>query len=93
MVYEATAVLDYEAGLHLRPAMLIANALQGHDAEVVVVCNGKEADARSILMLMELCAVDQSVLTIRAQGVDAEAACRAIVALVESKFSEGSNGD
>lgn len=93
MVYEVTAVLDYPAGLHLRPSMLIANALQEHDAEVVIVCNGKEADARSILMLMELCAVDQSELTIRAEGEDAEAACRAVVALVESKFSEDSDGD
>ena len=93
MVHEVQIILDYEAGLHLRPAMLVVSALQAFEAEVVIVCNGKEADARSILKLMELCAVHESGLTIRGEGRDAEQACQAVVRLIRSRFSEGVDGD
>ncbi len=88
MAHEATVVLDYKAGLHLRAAMLIVRTAQEFDAKVTVVCNGKEADGRSILKLMELCAADGSELIIRAEGADAEPACRAVVKLIESRFDE-----
>ena len=93
MAHEVRVTLNYQAGLHLRPAMLMVSALQAFDADVLIICDGREADARSIMKLMELCVVHQSKLTIRAEGRDAKAACQAIVDLIMSNFNEGCDGD
>lgn len=76
------------AGLHARPCQAIASIAQRHQAALRIACDGVEADARSILELMTLCAPCESTLTLRATGVDADDVVRSVAALVEGGFGE-----
>ena len=75
-------------GLHARAAAQLVQAIAGLDAEVRVLKDGQEADARSILGLIMLAAAQGSRIEIRAEGPEAEAAVEAIAALVERRFHE-----
>ena len=76
------------AGLHARPCQAIASIVQRHQASLRVACDGVEADGRSILELMTLCAPCESTLTLRASGADADELVRSVVSLVEAGFGE-----
>ncbi len=76
------------AGLHARPCQAIAQIVQRHQASLHVACDGQEADGRSILELMTLCAPCESTLTLRATGADADALVRSVAELVEAGFGE-----
>ncbi len=75
-------------GLHARPATLIAQSAKTFKSEVVLIKGDEKVDAKSIFNLMTLAAEKGAKLTIRATGVDAEAAVAKIVALVEARFNE-----
>ncbi len=76
------------AGLHARPCQAIAQIAQRHQASVRIACDGVEADGRSILELMTLCAPCEATLTIHAQGPDAADLVQRIAALVADGFGE-----
>jgi len=76
------------AGLHARPCQAIAQIAQRHQASVRIGCDGVEADGRSILELMTLCAPCEATLTIRAHGPDAPELVQRIAALVADGFGE-----
>lgn len=75
-------------GLHARPAAQIATAVGDLAAEVVVDCDGKQADAASSLELLALGAGPGKELRVTATGPDAEHAVRAVVELVRGGFGE-----
>lgn len=75
-------------GLHARPAAQIATAVSELAAEVVVDCDGKQADAASSLELLALGAGPGKELHVSATGPDAEHAVRAVVELVRGGFGE-----
>jgi phosphocarrier protein len=75
-------------GLHARPCQAIAAIAQRHQASLRIACDGVEADAKSILDLMTLCAPCESTLTLRARGADAEELVTHVAALVEAGFGE-----
>lgn len=72
-------VLPLRSGLHARPAALLAKAAAATRSEIEVLCNGREADARSPVALMTLGAAFGADLLITARGPDAEAAIDALV--------------
>lgn len=80
-------VIHNEQGLHARPAQLLANLALSYQAKIEIVCNGQRVDAKSILHILTLGAVQGTELVIEAQGADAETALEAIVRLVESDFA------
>jgi phosphocarrier protein len=59
-----------------------------YKSEVNVIKEGKKINAKSIMGIMAGGISKGTVLTIEAEGEDAQAAVDALVALVESKFGE-----
>ena len=64
-------------------------ALHGFEASAFLVCRGKEVNAKSIMGVMMLAAGLGSVVILRTDGVDEDAAMTAMVDLFARKFDEG----
>ncbi len=75
-------------GLHARASAKFVKAASTFDAEVRVSKDGQTVDARSIMGLMMLAAGPGSTIEIEAEGVEAERALDALVALVSNRFDE-----
>ena len=75
-------------GLHARASAKFVKAAAGFDAEVRVIKDGTEVDARSIMGLMMLAAGIGSTIEIEADGAEAQQAIDALAALVEARFDE-----
>ena len=75
-------------GLHARASAKFVKASAGFDAEVRVIKDGTEVDARSIMGLMMLAAGIGSTIEIEADGAEAQQAIDALAALVEARFDE-----
>ncbi len=75
-------------GLHIRPAAVIVKLLKKRKSEVSFKCNGKIADARSIMDMMTLVAKKNSNLLISIDGIDAKDTMNDLVNIFESKFGE-----
>ena len=85
---EKEAVVVPQAGLHARPAALFVKEAKSYDSDIVVVKDGKEANAKSSLKLMTLGARHGDKVVIRAEGADEEAAVDALVALLSHEEEE-----
>ncbi len=85
---EQTAVLTNRMGLHARPSTQIATTASRFHSDVSIAKDDMTVDAKSVLELLMLAAECGSELTISAEGDDAAAAVKGIVALVESRFGE-----
>ena len=79
---EKEAVVVPEAGLHARPAALFVKEAKGYGSDIVVIKDGREANAKSSLKLMTLGAKHGDTLLIRAEGEDEEEAVDALVAIL-----------
>ena len=75
-------------GLHTRASAKLLDCAAKFQAKITITCNGKKADAKSILDLITLCAHKGSTLEIDAHGPDAEDAISSIEALIQNKFGE-----
>jgi phosphocarrier protein HPr len=84
---QKSVVINHEQGLHARPAQLLARLALKYESAIELVCNGQRVDAKSILHMLTLGAVQGTELVFEAHGPDAEAALDAVVRLVESDFA------
>jgi len=84
----AEAVIVNRAGLHARPCHALVQAALEGSSRVVVRCEGREADGRSILSMMTLQAGFGNRLEFEAHGEDAEAVVARLVGLVAAGFDE-----
>jgi phosphocarrier protein HPr len=75
-------------GMHARPIALMVSTAVKYQAKLFVACEGREVDGRSVLQLMTIAAPQGSVLTIRAEGADAEDQVAAVATVVENGFGE-----
>lgn len=73
-------------GLHARPAQLFSERALQYKCNIIVLKDGVTADAKSILHLLSLGAVQDSELTISADGEDAQEALDSLAALVNDNF-------
>lgn len=79
-----------ELGMHARPAGEFVKLATRFSAEVWVAKDGGEAvNGKSILGVLTLAAECGSVLRLRAEGDDAEAAVAALESLVQAGFKDG----
>ena len=84
-----TVKIQNRLGMHARPAMLFAEIAGKFAARITVAHQDSEpVDAKSIMQLMMLAATKGTVLTIDAQGDDADSAISELVDLVSSGFNE-----
>ena len=75
-------------GLHARPAAQFVKMAATYTSHIEVVRDGTPINGKSIMGVMMLAAECGSSFTVRADGVDAEAAVTALAALVAAGFGE-----
>lgn len=75
-------------GLHARAAAKLVSCASGFASRIEVERRGQRVNGKSIMGVMMLAAGMGSVLTVDAEGADAEAAVEAIGALIASGFGE-----
>lgn len=83
---QVTVVNKY--GLHARPAMQLVDLANRFPCRISVSNGADEFDAKSIMQVMQLAATKGSVLTLKAEGQDADQAVRSLRELVSSGFGE-----
>lgn len=75
-------------GLHARAATKLVQLASRHRADVELELDGQRANAKSVMGVLLLACGKGSHLIVRATGEDAEAAVRAIGALIADRFGE-----
>lgn len=85
---ETSVVVLNRVGLHARPARLLVQAAAQFQSSIQVRSGEKTANAKSILGVLKLGAVQGETLTLHAEGIDAEEALRVLHELVQRKFDE-----
>jgi phosphocarrier protein len=95
-VYATAEVgLTNATGLHARPSIKLTKLAKTFAAriELTIDTAGSWVDAKSIVKVMATKAARGTVLHLRAEGVDAEAALAALVALATRNFDEAEPRD
>jgi len=85
---EKLLVVRNRAGIHARPAALIARAANVFTSEVLLEKDSTTVNAKSIMGVITMAAGYNTNLTVRAEGPDEKEAVEAIYQLFESKFEE-----
>ena len=85
---EKTLIVKNRAGVHARPAALIAQTANKFRCELTLVLGNTEVNAKSIMGVITMAAGYNTSITLKADGSDEEEAVQAIEALFESKFAE-----
>jgi phosphocarrier protein len=75
-------------GIHARPAAQFVKIANRFQADIYVEKDGEEVDGKSIMGLMMLAAGHGSVISVSADGSDADEALHALGDLIERKFEE-----
>lgn len=85
---ETTVTVHHKAGLHARPAASFVQMARQFKSDIKVTRGEREANAKSILKVLALGAEQGAVITIRAEGEDADQALAALETLVENNSGE-----
>jgi len=75
-------------GLHGRAATMVVKTLSPFAATVTISKDDQRVNGKSVIKLLMLAAGQGSVLSVDAEGPDAEAALAALEALVRARFHE-----
>ena len=85
---ERIVTVRNRAGIHARPAALIAQTANRFKSEISLDKDSATVNAKSIMGVITLAAAYNTTLTLRVEGVDESEAAEAVLALFESKFEE-----
>lgn len=85
---EKLLVVRNRAGIHARPASLIAQTANKFASEINFEKDSATINAKSIMGVLTMAAGYNTTLTVRASGSDEEDAVNALYQLFESKFEE-----
>lgn len=85
---EARVPITNRIGIHARPARLLVQLAAHFHSKINIQCDDKSANAKSILGVLKLGAMQGKTLIIHAEGEDAQDAINALVALVHRQFDE-----
>jgi phosphotransferase system HPr (HPr) family protein len=89
MPESSEATITLAGDLHARPAGALSVAAAKFDAAVEVIVGTSQANARSVLAVMQLGASSGQQVTIRATGADAVAAVAAIIGILAGATKAG----
>jgi phosphotransferase system HPr (HPr) family protein len=89
MPESSEATITLAGDLHARPAGALAVAAAKFDAAVEVIVGTSQANAKSVLAVMQLGASSGQQVTIRATGADADAAVTAIIGILAGATKAG----
>ncbi len=81
-------ILQNETGLHARPASLFVKEASKFSSDIIVIKDGKEYNAKSIMGILSMGAGKGTNITIQAEGDDAKEAVDALAELVKNNFNE-----
>lgn len=87
---EKDAEIVNRLGLHARAAAKLVHTAGGFQSRVILMKDGEEVDAKSILGILLLAAGQGSQVTIRCEGTDEQDALRAVTDLIANRFDEES---
>ena len=87
MVEQTTTVVNRD-GLHMRPSMVITDVASQFQSKITLTKEDTEIEAHSIMQVTMLAAVRGDAIIVKAEGDDEKEAVAAIVAVIESGFSE-----
>ena len=76
-------------GLHARASAKLTQAASKFQSAVWISRNGRRVNAKSIMGVMMLAAGKGSKVKLEAEGADADAALKALTALIANRFGEG----
>ncbi len=76
-------------GLHARAAVKLVSVSSKYASSVVLVANGRRADARHLIALLLLSAAIGTKVSIAISGPDEVAAMTAVTRLISNGFGEG----
>ncbi len=85
---EKVLTVRNRAGIHARPAALIAQTANKFASEVLMEKDGTVVNAKSIMGVITIAAGYNTAVTVKAEGADAEEAVKALETLFENKFEE-----
>jgi phosphocarrier protein HPr len=77
-------------GMHARAAARFARAASAYQSRILVACQSRAMDGKSIMGLLLLAAPRGAILTITAEGDDEQQAIETLRDLVERGFGEES---
>lgn len=76
-----------EKGLHTRPATELVKCAQVYKAQIFLIYQGLNVNAKSLLGILMLAATRGAKIDIEAEGADATEAIKAIISLSRNKFN------
>ena len=79
-------VIKDEAGIHARPAGMLAKEAKNFKSKITLVGNGREADALRLMAVMSLGLKHGAEMTVRVEGEDEEQAAEAMKAFLEANL-------
>jgi phosphocarrier protein HPr len=85
---EKTLTLVNKVGLHARPASMFVQTAARFGSTISVTYNGRVANAKRMLSVLQLGAEQGASLSLTAEGDDAVEAVAALAELVENRFGE-----
>jgi phosphocarrier protein len=88
---ERQIIVTNKLGIHARPAARIVQTANQYKSDIRLITATDQADAKSILNVLMLCALVDTPVTIRATGADEKEAVEAVAALFADKFGEEAN--
>jgi phosphocarrier protein HPr len=85
---EKTVTLVNKVGLHARPASMFVQIAARFGSSISVSYNGRVANAKRMLSVLQLGAEQGASLSLTAEGDDAMEAVAALAELVENRFGD-----
>ena len=83
---EKTVIVNSDAGVHARPAMMLVREAMKYPCNVSLVKGEIEADCKSIMSVLALAIISGTNLIVRADGDKEEEAVDKIIDMIENNF-------
>ena len=80
--------INDELGMHMRPASLLSQMAAKYQSNIIVKHNGKDFNAKSVMLLMTALIKCGSVIEVVCDGPDEEAALAEITAFIDSGMGD-----
>ena len=85
---EKILTVQNRAGIHARPAAIIAQTSNKYESEITLTKDGATVNAKSIMGVIAMGAGYNTQMTMNVEGPDESEAAATIQALFDSKFEE-----
>ncbi|QIZ76878.1 HPr family phosphocarrier protein [Ferrimonas lipolytica] len=83
-MYQRQITITAPHGIHTRPAALLVRKAQQFKSEIVVACQGEQANAKSLFRLQMLNLSHGAEVNLSADGEDEQQAVEELVQLLET---------